>query len=304
LQKKKLDINIRPMDKDIVKVKKMGHITELMYMQHKNSSCKIKKLDNDRYVLLDTGEEFYFEHIENRADDKNSIRTTLCKLRDYLNTNIIDVTKCRWITLTNAENMTDTKRLYEDFKKFNMKLRYKIGHYEYIVAMEPQGRGAWHCHLVIIFKEKAPYIKNQLLREIWGNGFVTVKKLDDVDNIGAYLTAYLGDMELEEYKKEGGILNNVLVKEIEVENDEGIKENKRFVKGARLNMYPPKFNLYRCSRGIKKPEIEYMREKKAQKKISAETLTFENTIQLTDEVSGFNNIINRRYYNSKRKESQ
>ena len=62
-------------------------------------------------------------------------------------------------------------------------------------------------------------------------------------------------------------------------------------------MYPPKFNLYRFSRGIKKPIITYETEKNAQKKVSAGTLTFEKTIELSDKDSQFNNTINYRHYN-------
>jgi hypothetical protein len=304
VQKKKLDVNIRPISKDIVKIKEMGHITEIMYADHRNTTCKIKMLPDGKYVLLDTGEIFDIEHMENRADDKNSIRVSLGKLRDYLNTNITVVQNCRWITLTYGENMKDTKRLYKDFEKFNKRMRYHIGHYEYIVAMEPQERGAWHCHLVMIFDKKAPYIPNKKLAEIWRNGFVTVKRLDDVDNVGAYLTAYLGDMELQDAINEGVNIDGYQVKEVEIENDVGMKETKRFVKGARLNMYPPNFNLYRCSKGIKKPISEYMSEEKAEKKISAATLTFERTINLSDESTGFESTINYRYYNSKRTNSQ
>lgn len=280
----------------------MGNITELMYSMHRNHTCKIKRIDDDKYMLLETGEIFDINHLENRAEDKNSIRVSLCKLRDYLNTNIDDVLNCRWVTLTYSENMTNTKQLYEDFKKFNMRLRYHIGHYEYIVAMEPQGRGAWHCHVVMIFDSKAPYIPNSLMSDIWDNGFVTVKKLDDVDNVGAYLTAYLGDMELEEFIQQGNSISNIKnLKEVNFKGEDGQALTKKIVKGARLNMYPPKFHLFRCSRGIKKPDINYVNCKDAEKKVSADILTFERTITLVDDITDYNNTINYRYYNSNRK---
>ena len=88
-----------------------------------------------------------------------------------------------------------------DFRHFNTRCREIFGHYEYITAAEPQGRGAWHLHCVFIFAGKAPYMENAVVRDCWKQGFVTVKRLDDVDNVGAYLTAYLGDMELSEASK-------------------------------------------------------------------------------------------------------
>ena len=41
------------------------------------------------------------------------------------------------------------------------------------------------------------YIPNKKINEMWGNGFVVVKVIkvikQNVDNLGAYLSAYLGD---------------------------------------------------------------------------------------------------------------
>ena len=295
-----LEKNVRPTDYQEVRVKEMGNIIELMYCERKNHKIFIKKISDAEYIDLRTGEVKECNKIDNRAGNLNSVRQSLSRLRDLLNTNITDVSKCRWVTLTYAENMTNPKKLYEDFKKFNMRMRYKGYEYEYIVCMEPQGRGAWHAHLVMIFEGQAPYIENKVMASIWGHGFVKVKKLEDVDNVGAYLTAYLGDMDISDAhnlsNEELNGMRSFGLKEVEVD---GIK--KSILKGARLHMYPPKFNLYRFSKGIKKPIVNYETEKKAQKKVSAGTLTFEKTIKLTDADSQFNNTINYRHYNLIRK---
>ena len=90
------------------------------------------------------------------------------------------------------------------------------------------------------------------------------------------------------------------VKEVEVERD-GQKIKKKFLKGARLHFYPPNFNLYRCSRGIKKPKIETLTYFDAKQKVSAATLTFRSSVLFSDDDSNFENIIVKEYYNSKRK---
>jgi hypothetical protein len=281
----------------------MGNITEIMYMQKKNRECKIQKIDKDNYVLLETGEVKQFEHNENRADDMNNVRVSLGMLRDYLNTNITDVTHCRWVTLTYAENMTDSVKLQSDYRIFNKALRRKIGHYEYITAAEPQARGAWHLHVVMIFDKKAPFIPNKELAAVWKHGFVTVKKLDDVDNVGAYLTAYLGDMEfVEAWQNEVKVAVNSVIKDVEVIEKDGTKRIKKYIKGARLQFYPPGFNIYRCSRGIKKPVKEEMNNEKAEETVKNAVLTYETTIKLFDEEKDFENIINKRFYNKARKE--
>lgn len=286
----------------------MGNVIEKMYLSKKNKRATVIRLPDNKMLIVRTGEIRRIQHMENRLECKNSLKKTMRRLRNLLNANIDDVTKCRWVTLTYAENMTDTKRLYEDFRKFNMRLKHyckkhDYGNYEYIVAMEPQGRGAWHCHVVYIFENKAPFIANEELRRMWGHGFVTIKRLDDVDNVGAYLTAYLCDMEYDEAVKSGVPIKQYAteLKEVEYEED-GIKKSKYYVKGARLYMYPPKCNLYRCSRGVKKPIEEYMTENDALKKVSAATLTFQSTHLYSDNVMQC--VIDKKYYNTKRKVKQ
>lgn len=276
----------------------MGNITELMAMEKRNyGGCRIRKINQELYELLDTGEVRNFKHNENRADDLNGVRQSMQRLRQYLNTNITDVMRCRWVTLTYAENMTDRERLYKDAKEFHRRLRKQVGQYEYIIACEPQERGAWHMHMVMIFPKKAPYISKDTIRDAWQQGsIVQVKKLDDVDNVGAYLTAYLADME---YQEDKPVYGDIVEKEII--DDEGNKLKKRYIKGQRLHLYPSGFNLYRISKGIKKPAIEMMTEVKAQEKVNGSTLTFERTISIEDSLSDFKNIINYRYYNSQRK---
>ena len=294
-------IQMRPTENDTVKVKETGNVLELMWLQKKNNKISIQKLNDEQYMLLATGEVKEFIKQKSRADNIGTVKRSLSTLRDLLNCNCTNVNNCRWVTLTYKENMTDTKRLYVDFKKFIMRLRYNIGNFEYIVAMEPQGRGAWHCHVVMVFDHKAPYIPNNELAECWGNGYVKIKKLDDVDNVGAYLTAYLGDMEVQEVEKCKIELDGIhTIKTVKVDNN-GEKKTKKFIKGARMVMYPPKFNLYRCSRGVKRPNITYMKNKNAEKKVNSAKLTFEQTICLSDEKKDFSSFINYRYYNKHRK---
>lgn len=287
--------------KSTIKVTIMGNVIETMYLSKRNTKATVRRMADNKMLILSTGEVKDITPMENRLDSKNSLKKTMRALRNLLNANITDVKKCRWITLTYAENMTDTKRLYSDFDKFNKRLKYycekmKYGKYEYIVAMEPQGRGAWHAHLVCIFEKSAPFIENKVLADIWRHGFVTIKKLDDVDNVGAYLTAYLGDMDIEEVPNMDLIGKDIKTVEY-VENGE--KKKKYYVKGARLSMYPPKFNLYRCSRGVKKPVEEYMPLEEVKKKVSGATLTYGSTHLYTSE-DGFECVIDKKYYNKKR----
>lgn len=286
-----------------VKVTEMGNVVEIQYMSRRNQKATIRMLEGGaEYVELSTGEIKPCQKHDNRAQQKKSLYRTFKNVRAIINANVTNVNQCRWITLTYAENMTDTKRLYEDFKNFMKRMRYwsnqkGYGQVEYIVMCEPQGRGAWHCHVIMIFPKQivAPYISNDTLSQLWGHGFVTVKKLDDVDNVGAYLTAYLGDMDLEDCL-ESGIMPEGKIKRLDADGS-----TKYYLKGARLRFYPANFNMYRCSRGIKKPIEVMMSQEEAEKKVSAGTLTFEQTLRLSDKATDFESIISKKQYNLAKK---
>lgn len=282
----------------LISLKQMGHIFEVCYCEHRNNKATIQLLDKDNYVILNTGEVKQCDHISNRSENIAQVSQSLKRLRDYINTNVIEPNNCKWITLTYKENMTDTKRLYNDFKNFIKRFKYQYGNFEYIVAMEPQERGAWHCHCIIIFDKKAPFIRNKIIEQLWGQGFTKTNKLNDIDNIGAYLTAYLGDME---YKKEYGNIEKFNIKEVDEIGGIKLKTPKKFIKGGRLCMYPPNFNLYRISRGIKKPTKEYMQYSVAKEKVGLGNPTYAKTIKLTDNSNNFTNVISYEYYNTKRK---
>jgi hypothetical protein len=290
--------NIQPHPNAFVKVKECGNVGEIISGGLSNRGGTIRKLNAEQYIVLSTGEVCDFKKGESRIDDTVSVRQSLTRLRDYLNTNVKDVSKCKWLTLTYAENQTDTKKLYEDFKVFNRKCRKKFGHYEYVVATEPQFRGAWHYHCILIFSKKAPFMENKTVAELWGKGFVSVRKLKGVDDIGRYLTAYLGDMTLEE---SGRLPANIKLDKLKIieTNENGVKTSKAIIKGARMALYPRGMNLYRISKGIKPPTVEKMENKEAEKKFADWALTYETTYKI--EINNFRNIINRRYYNRLRK---
>lgn len=298
----KIENPISILDSSIVRLKECGNVTEIMYSEKRSKGGYITKLDKDHYCDNRTGEVFDFKHLENRAQDLSNVAKSLAQGRDLLNTNITDVSFCRWVTLTYAENMTDPAKLAFDFKNFNKRCRSIFGNYDYITAAEPQARGAWHLHCVFIFEQKAPYMENKIVADCWKQGFVTVKRLDDVDNVGAYLTAYLGDMELLEAQQANIYVNpNKELKTVDYEDENGNKQTKRYVKGARLKMYPPGFHIFRWSKGIKKPAVSLTSYKQAKEKASSAKLTFTKTIALEDPEKDFKNNLQYEYYNSIRK---
>ena len=98
----------------------------------------------------------------------------------------------KFFTLTFADNITDLKYANNQFCNFIKRLnRYlakmKKDKMQYIAVVEFQKRGAIHYHLLC----NLPFISAKKLQEIWQNGFVKINKIDDVDNVGAYVTKYM-----------------------------------------------------------------------------------------------------------------
>lgn len=282
------------LDDDFVTLTKMNNIVEVQYIRRKNNRVNIKRLNDDEYLILSTGEIKKYKDSKTRFDSKNSLRQTFKKLRYLINNNFLGCRNELFITLTYAENMRDVKRLYEDVKNFIKRLRYHykdISNIEYLNVVEPQGRGAWHCHILVKFIDlNGVYIENSLLSDIWGHGFVNVRSISNmsVDNIGAYLTAYLADMPIDE------------VSEKDLKESFGIKDvkGKKYVKGGRMNLYPKGMNIFRKSRGIKYPERQVMKFKDIKKYVGDSIPTYfsKNDIVIDD----FDNTIIYYQYNLSR----
>nr|CDL67075.1 unnamed protein product [uncultured bacterium] len=257
----------------ITKITKMNNVIEFISMQKKNNSCPIRKINKNQYVHISTGEIFDCNHIKNRSENLYGIKISTHELRDLINFNFSGGKNELWITLTFGKNKVyNPKELYPIFTNFIKRFRYHFSGLviDYIYIPEPHEKGDWHIHL-LLKANKELYIKNSELNKIWGYGFVKVNRLKDVDNIGAYVSAYLTN----------------------------IKEGEETKKGARLHLYPPGHQLYRYSKGIKKPSSVYGSYSDAKKEVGSHKPTYKTTFKISSD-DGFSNIIHKEYYNLKR----
>lgn len=101
----------------------------------------------------------------------------------------------KFLTLTFADNIQEVAEANKLFTEFLRKLNVKIfgtqkdkRGLKYLVVMEFQKRGAIHYHAIFF---NLPYLKSSVLADIWGNGFIQVKQINNVDNVGAYISKYL-----------------------------------------------------------------------------------------------------------------
>lgn len=225
----------------------------------------VVKYDRDHMVNRLTGEITAVDHCLDRSDPRlrKSLKSSFKRLKRLIGANFCKARRnsSLWITLTYAQPdgkpMTDQHRLYEDFRRFIQKLKRKLSPRElvYIVTMEPQGNGSFHAHLLIkTTDESYLYLKNDEVSRLWSQGFVNVRRVKNSDNVGAYLMAYLTDVDI---ANPDGDLKKM-----------GQGKPKSVIKGGRLGFYPLHFNLYRASKNCRKPEKIRTTKKKLKEEFS------------------------------------
>lgn len=174
------------------------------------------------YIALKSGKKKYCQ-TNNTTLNIESVKKR-CKIAKWL-IRANEKNSRLFVTLTYKENMCDTKRLYQDFRKFwqRLKDRYPaiIG---YLVAFEPQERGAWHAHVILLSKRNSIYISNTTIQKIWRYGFTKTQKINKISLLAEYITAYLTN----------------------------VKEGENTKKGERLKYYPKGFQFFRTSKNINK----------------------------------------------------
>lgn len=280
-----------------------GNIVKVTSLTHYNLEQTIQLLEGgDEYVVLSTGEVKEVQHTENRAENTDSIKKTFQRLAMLINANTTNPTHCRFITLTYEENMKNTKILYHDFALFFKRFRYfckkeNFGKPEYIAVAEPQARGAWHLHVILIFPKRAPFIPNDTLADLWGHGFVHVRSIDNVDNVGAYLCTYLTDLELPKGDSEFEALATQAFKFTEHKVN---GKAKRFIKGGRLHLYPTGMRIYRCSKGVKRPVTWKTTMAEAYNYTGDMVQTYSRLSSYTSDDSSFETSIYTAFYNRAR----
>lgn len=146
-------------------------------------------------------------------------------IRNFVNANVYqyyddkgNVIFPKFLTLTFKDNIKDLKVANENFKNFIKRMNYYLKiKLKYLYVREFQKRGAVHFHCIFF---NMPYVSHSKLLEIWNLGSVNIKKIDDVDNVGAYVCKYLKkDMinpkfcEQRIYDKSRGLIKPLVIKD-------------------------------------------------------------------------------------------
>ncbi|NCO05344.1 MAG: hypothetical protein GW939_04345 [Candidatus Magasanikbacteria bacterium] len=114
-----------------------------------------------------------------------SINRTKTEIRRLVNSN---PHLNKFMTLTFADNVTDLKTANYLFNQFVKRISYRYKDFEYFAVPEFQKRGAVHYHVLC----NLPYVEMGALEYTWGHGIVNIRKVDEVNNLGAYMSKYLG----------------------------------------------------------------------------------------------------------------
>lgn len=284
-----------------VRYTQTGSIIRYSVQSFRNRDNYIKLLSDRQYMDTRTGEVKDRKFIaKTRWDNIKNIRKSMQDGRDVINANVHDLARTVWVTFTYAENMQDEKKLYRDWDNFNRAYRKIVGNYEYIIAVEPQKRGAWHIHAFLIFDHEVMLDYRRIIHT-WGKGRVEVQYMyGDVDNLGAYLSAYLCNLDLNEKAQTLGYHDlNVVACE---------RTGKMYEKGQRLGMYPKGMKIFRRSKGVVKPETEWVEVVEAEKRIKAlaATRTFEtySEHEIKTKTGTHTQIIYNQYFNINPREKQ
>jgi hypothetical protein len=265
----------------------MGHIVEVQAMARMNREATVIPLSKDEYLHVASQEVRRFERKgERRVDNLDAVRRSFKRLRYLVNANFQGGRNEAWWVWTYRENMQDRERLMRDVEVAVKRLRRRYGHFEYIVVPEPQGRGAWHCNVLVKFPDgRDAFMPHEEVERAWGHGYVWVRRLRDVDNIGAYLSAYLADVPVEEYTMEDWKGHDGVIE----------RDGKKIVKGARLRWYPAGMHLYRRSKGIVMPKREVMTYRQARERVGGREPDYVSERHVERE--GFENLIRFEAYN-------
>lgn len=274
----------------VCKTVSTGRVLRIVQYERLRRESYIVKLPGKQYVIKKTGEVLpEKKRAKTRSQNLRYVRQSMQHGRDMINSNVLDLDKTLWVTFTYAENMQDVKRVRLDFQHFKRDYEKIVGKFKYIMAVEPQLRGAWHMHVFMIFDE-IPWINYNDIINIWGKGRVEVQRMyGDVDNLGAYVSAYLCNLPMQDLaEKQGGHYLNI-VKD---------RDGHLYEKSRRIYMYPAGMNIFRFSRGLNKPVEEYMNISEAEKKASAGTLTFEKiaNTEIETEKGVYRNSYYTKYY--------
>lgn len=249
----------------LVRVRDMGTVIDIQHSSMRGVGAPIKRIDKEHFVITETGEVREYEEHDNAFRIKNigSVRRSMKKAYEIINSNYVDGTHTSWLTLRLNESIFDAKefgsKFGKNFKVFMEKIHRIDSNAKYFYAIEPSANGTYHVHCLLFWSVPAPKLNPEIW--IYGSCYISnMKRRARVNNIGAYLCSYLSDMPISEFKElhPGAEVSKDSIKTVRCFNDdEDMFAIKSFVKNARLELFPKGFKFFRHSENMKTAETTY-----------------------------------------------
>lgn len=178
-----------------------GHIIEVYEFEEQPMTPQKKSIDELTEYLI-TGDisclykPDWVKELEKKQKRKQNANVSRANFRRLILSNFDDT--ANFITLTFAENITDVNYANKLFDAFMKRLRRRYGdEFKYAVVLEFQQRGAVHYHMLADLglkwenEEECRLLENEFREQIWKHGWVDIKSVNHVDNIGAYMAKYM-----------------------------------------------------------------------------------------------------------------
>lgn len=179
-----------------------GHVVEI-YEYEK------APMDSPEFAKKDTYKPFDYDDVEMPKKEDREDERRKQTVRDARNTTRRLAIKNfesgdKFLTLTfdpkrfTEEQLRDVAFTDDLFKKFIMRFNYRFKiKLKYIAVREFHKSGRIHYHMIcdwkkeLIFEDEIRENESFLGEKVWKHGFVDIKQLDHVDNVGAYIIKYM-----------------------------------------------------------------------------------------------------------------
>lgn len=171
---------------------------------------------------------------EQKSIREDNVKRTRTQIRRLVNCNT-DMTK--FLTLTFDSEMTSLTKANKLFNEFIKRLSRLYSQLKYVAIPEFQGDkdffgnvkpngGSVHYHILL----NLPFVPSAKIEKIWQNGFIKVKKINNIDNVGAYVCKYLGkeNFDARFFKKKKFFRSMNLAVSVIVDKFDELKKNLAF----------------------------------------------------------------------------
>jgi len=158
------------------------HVYEIPVIIRNRQNFRVKPKTTNPHTQTARKEEY--QH-RNAYRAKNSIAM-------LAQGNFANNPRSKFLTLTlNNDNQFDIaniKACNHRFQAFICKLKRRFGEFRYIAVPEyHKNRDAIHYHLLM----DLPYTYKDTIAQIWGHGFIDIRKITNTESIGGYFSKYL-----------------------------------------------------------------------------------------------------------------